>query len=85
MSRFIRALKAGVQRPLLVCPPHNAYEENILAAVLGALQALYLVSAVFLLSSCYGNVISVCVCVFKKEYSFLVVMFISWCVCVCVC
>ncbi|XP_053480238.1 putative aminopeptidase W07G4.4 [Ictalurus furcatus] len=37
-----RALKAGMQHPLLVCPPHSAYKKNTLAAVLGALQALYL-------------------------------------------
>ncbi|MCI4381247.1 hypothetical protein PGIGA_G00249270 [Pangasianodon gigas] len=37
-----RALKAGMQRPLLVCPPHSAYQKNTLAAVLGALHALYL-------------------------------------------
>ncbi|XP_065103472.1 putative aminopeptidase W07G4.4 [Paramisgurnus dabryanus] len=36
-----RALKAGIQRPLLVCPPHNSYARNTLAAVLGALQTLY--------------------------------------------
>ncbi|XP_051950434.1 putative aminopeptidase W07G4.4 [Xyrauchen texanus] len=36
-----RALKAGMQRPLLVCPQHNSYARNTLAAVLGALQVLY--------------------------------------------
>ncbi|XP_028851948.1 putative aminopeptidase W07G4.4 [Denticeps clupeoides] len=37
-----RALRAGLQRPLLVCPPHSSYERSTLAAVLGALQVLYL-------------------------------------------
>ncbi|XP_076849946.1 putative aminopeptidase W07G4.4 [Brachyhypopomus gauderio] len=37
-----RAMKAGMQRPLLVCPPHNNYEKSTLVAVLGALQALYM-------------------------------------------
>ncbi|CAM4715040.1 unnamed protein product [Leuciscus chuanchicus] len=37
-----RALKTGVQRPLLVCPQHNSYAKNTLAAVLGALQILYM-------------------------------------------
>ncbi|XP_012685881.1 putative aminopeptidase W07G4.4 [Clupea harengus] len=37
-----RALKAGLQRPLLVCPSHNVYEKSTLVGLLGALQALYL-------------------------------------------
>lgn len=38
-----RALKAGMQRPLLVCPPHKDYKNSTMAAALGALQALYMV------------------------------------------
>ncbi|KAM9476161.1 putative aminopeptidase W07G4.4 [Clarias gariepinus] len=37
-----RAMKAGMQRPLLVCPPHSAHKKNTLVALLGALHALYL-------------------------------------------
>uniref|UniRef100_A0A8P4GGG3 Zgc:152830 n=1 Tax=Dicentrarchus labrax TaxID=13489 RepID=A0A8P4GGG3_DICLA len=37
-----RALKAGMQRPLLVCPPHRDYNNSTLVAALGALQALYM-------------------------------------------
>ncbi|XP_060894603.1 putative aminopeptidase W07G4.4 [Labrus mixtus] len=37
-----RALKAGMQRPLLVCPPHKDYKNCTIVAVLGALQALYM-------------------------------------------
>ncbi|XP_061585434.1 putative aminopeptidase W07G4.4 [Cololabis saira] len=37
-----RALKAGMQRPLLVCPPHKDYKNSTLVAVLGALHALYM-------------------------------------------
>lgn len=37
-----RALKAGMQRPLLVCPPHAGYKNNTLVAALGALHALYM-------------------------------------------
>lgn len=37
-----RALKAGMQRPLLVCPPHKDYKYSPIAAALGALQALYM-------------------------------------------
>ncbi|XP_034026566.1 putative aminopeptidase W07G4.4 isoform X2 [Thalassophryne amazonica] len=37
-----RALKAGMQRPLLICPPHPAYEMSTLVAALGALHALYM-------------------------------------------
>ncbi|KAG5840513.1 hypothetical protein ANANG_G00189600 [Anguilla anguilla] len=37
-----RALKAGMQRPLLVCPPHRSYENGPLVAALGALHALYM-------------------------------------------
>ncbi|XP_056157971.1 putative aminopeptidase W07G4.4, partial [Lampris incognitus] len=37
-----RALKAGMQRPLLICPSHSNYEKNTLVAALGALQALYM-------------------------------------------
>ncbi|XP_023694347.1 putative aminopeptidase W07G4.4 [Paramormyrops kingsleyae] len=36
-----RALKAGMQRPLLVCPQHSLYEMSPLAAALGALHVLY--------------------------------------------
>uniref|UniRef100_A0A672TCZ0 Putative aminopeptidase W07G4.4 n=1 Tax=Sinocyclocheilus grahami TaxID=75366 RepID=A0A672TCZ0_SINGR len=36
-----RALKAGMQRPLLVCPPHSSYAKSTLVAVLGALHVLY--------------------------------------------
>ncbi|KTG02900.1 hypothetical protein cypCar_00026450, partial [Cyprinus carpio] len=38
-----RALKAGMQRPLLVCPPHSSYAKSTLVAVLGALHVLYTV------------------------------------------
>lgn len=38
-----RALKAGMQRPLLVCPPHKDYSNSNLVAALGALHALYMV------------------------------------------
>uniref|UniRef100_A0A8C5DL62 Putative aminopeptidase W07G4.4 n=1 Tax=Gouania willdenowi TaxID=441366 RepID=A0A8C5DL62_GOUWI len=37
-----RALKAGMQRPLLLCPPHKDYNNSTLAAALGALHALYM-------------------------------------------
>ncbi|KAI3372699.1 hypothetical protein L3Q82_023159, partial [Scortum barcoo] len=37
-----RALKAGMQRPLLVCPPHKDYKNSTMVAALGALQALYM-------------------------------------------
>ncbi|XP_030621940.1 putative aminopeptidase W07G4.4 [Chanos chanos] len=37
-----RALKAGMQRPLLVCPAHSSYEKCTLVALLGALHALYM-------------------------------------------
>ncbi|KAM7391360.1 hypothetical protein PAMP_022056 [Pampus punctatissimus] len=37
-----RALTAGMQRPLLVCPPHKDYNNSTLVAALGALQALYM-------------------------------------------
>lgn len=37
-----RAMKAGMKRPLLVCPPHCSYEKSTLAAALGALHALYM-------------------------------------------
>ncbi|XP_070690469.1 putative aminopeptidase W07G4.4 [Pempheris klunzingeri] len=37
-----RALKAGMQRPLLVCPPHKDYKESSVVAALGALHALYM-------------------------------------------
>lgn len=40
---FHRAMKAGMQRPLLVCPPHADYEKSPLVAALGALHALYMV------------------------------------------
>ena len=36
-------MKAGMQSPLLVCPPHKDYEKSTLVAALGALQALYMV------------------------------------------
>lgn len=38
-----RALKAGMKRPLLVCPPHKDYKNSSMVAALGALQALYMV------------------------------------------
>lgn len=38
-----RALKAGMQHPLLVCPPHKDYKNSSVVAALGALQALYMV------------------------------------------
>ncbi|MBN3317502.1 YH24 aminopeptidase, partial [Atractosteus spatula] len=41
VSGVKRAVKAGVQRPLLVCPPHSSYAKSPLVAVLGALHALY--------------------------------------------
>ncbi|XP_074526451.1 putative aminopeptidase W07G4.4 [Halichoeres trimaculatus] len=37
-----RALKTGMQRPLLVCPPHKDYKNSTIVASLGALQALYM-------------------------------------------
>ncbi|KAJ8005770.1 hypothetical protein DPEC_G00121340 [Dallia pectoralis] len=37
-----RALKAGIQRPLLICPRHGTYDKSTLVAALGALQALYM-------------------------------------------
>ncbi|XP_061623612.1 putative aminopeptidase W07G4.4 [Phyllopteryx taeniolatus] len=37
-----RALKAGMQRPILVCPPHKDYKNSTLVAALGALHALYM-------------------------------------------
>ncbi|KAK7146320.1 hypothetical protein R3I93_013917 [Phoxinus phoxinus] len=37
-----RAMKTGMQCPLLVCPPHTSYAKNTLTAVLGALQILYM-------------------------------------------
>lgn len=37
-----RALKAGMQRPLLVCPPHKDYPNSGTVAALGALHALYM-------------------------------------------
>lgn len=40
---LFRALKAGMQRPLLVCPPHRDYKNSTMVAALGALQALYMV------------------------------------------
>lgn len=42
VSAIKRALKAGMQRPLLVCPPHGDYEKSTLVAALGALHALYM-------------------------------------------
>ncbi|XP_077456503.1 putative aminopeptidase W07G4.4 [Stigmatopora argus] len=36
-----RALKTGMQRPLLVCPQHKDYKNSPLVAALGALHALY--------------------------------------------
>uniref|UniRef100_A0A8C1GGM8 Zgc:152830 n=1 Tax=Cyprinus carpio TaxID=7962 RepID=A0A8C1GGM8_CYPCA len=42
-----RAMKAGMQRPLLVCPPHSSYAKNTLVAVLGALHVLYTVRNIF--------------------------------------
>jgi hypothetical protein len=40
-------MKAGMQRPLLVCPPHKDYETSTLVAALGALHALYMVRNAF--------------------------------------
>ncbi|CAL1614964.1 unnamed protein product [Knipowitschia caucasica] len=37
-----RALKTGMQRPLLVCPEHPQYKKSTLVAALGALHALYM-------------------------------------------
>ncbi|XP_056275560.1 putative aminopeptidase W07G4.4 [Pseudoliparis swirei] len=37
-----RAMKAGMQRPLLVCPPHQDYKNSSMVAALGALHALYM-------------------------------------------
>uniref|UniRef100_A0A8C7I653 Zgc:152830 n=1 Tax=Oncorhynchus kisutch TaxID=8019 RepID=A0A8C7I653_ONCKI len=37
-----RAMKAGMQRPLLVCPRHSSYDKSIMVAALGALHALYM-------------------------------------------
>ncbi|XP_041643315.1 putative aminopeptidase W07G4.4 [Cheilinus undulatus] len=37
-----RALKTGMLRPLLVCPPHRNYKNSTIVAALGALQALYM-------------------------------------------
>uniref|UniRef100_A0A8C8EM81 Cytosol aminopeptidase domain-containing protein n=1 Tax=Oncorhynchus tshawytscha TaxID=74940 RepID=A0A8C8EM81_ONCTS len=37
-----RAMKAGMQRPLLVCPRHSSYDRSTLVAALGALHALYM-------------------------------------------
>jgi len=42
VSAIKRAMKAGMQRPLLVCPPHGDYEKSTLVAALGALHALYM-------------------------------------------
>jgi len=42
VSGIKRAMKAGMQRPLLVCPPHGDYEKSTLVAALGALHALYM-------------------------------------------
>lgn len=42
-SSFFRAMKAGMQRPLLVCPPHQDYKNSSMVAALGALHALYMV------------------------------------------
>uniref|UniRef100_G3NQT2 Zgc:152830 n=1 Tax=Gasterosteus aculeatus aculeatus TaxID=481459 RepID=G3NQT2_GASAC len=42
LSGIKRALKAGMQRPLLVCPPHKDYKNSSLVAALGALHALYM-------------------------------------------
>lgn len=41
-SAIKRAMKAGMQRPLLICPPHGDYEQSTLVAALGALHALYM-------------------------------------------
>ncbi|XP_029572571.1 putative aminopeptidase W07G4.4 [Salmo trutta] len=37
-----RAMKAGMQRPLLVCPRHSSYDRSTMVAALGALHALYM-------------------------------------------
>jgi hypothetical protein len=39
-----RALKAGVKAPLLVLPSHPAFQQSELVTLLGALEALYVVS-----------------------------------------
>ena len=36
-------MKAGMKRPLLVCPPHKDYKNSSMVAALGALQVLYMV------------------------------------------
>uniref|UniRef100_A0A3Q1J7X1 Cytosol aminopeptidase domain-containing protein n=1 Tax=Anabas testudineus TaxID=64144 RepID=A0A3Q1J7X1_ANATE len=41
VSGIKRALKAGMQRPLLVCPAHKEYKNSPLVAALGALHTLY--------------------------------------------
>lgn len=41
-SAIKRAMKTGMQRPLLVCPPHTNFEKSTLVAALGALHALYM-------------------------------------------
>lgn len=46
-SCVFRALKAGMQRPLLVCPAHKDYKNSTLVAALGALHALYMVRNTF--------------------------------------
>jgi len=42
--RCFRAIKAGVQTPLLVLPTHPRYKNAGLVTLLGALEALYVVS-----------------------------------------
>jgi hypothetical protein len=39
-----RALKAGVKAPLLVLPSHPTFRQSELVTLLGALEALYVVS-----------------------------------------
>lgn len=45
---FIRALKAGVKCPLLVLLPDDRFENVELVTLLGALEALYVVSSVMI-------------------------------------
>lgn len=44
-----RALQAGVRNPLLVLLPDSRFENTELVTLLGALEALYVVSKVWLL------------------------------------
>ena len=42
-----RALDCGASKPLLVCPGDPAFPRSVTVAMLGALQALYVVSRIF--------------------------------------